>query len=120
MPPRSTHERFSKLILGKSYGSVHAWKDEPVRRLGANHRDVRHGPIAAYRAGKRFQGSGGFNIGAAIASIIHDLQDGHLTTWLTVIGGSYLAYAATNTLLRNNSSRLNGTSWLVSQSHVRT
>jgi hypothetical protein len=113
MPTGSTHERFSKLILGNSYSSVHAWKDEPVRRLGANHRDVRHGPIAAYRAGKRF------NLGAAIASIIHDLQDGHLTTWLTVIGGSYLAYTATNTMLRNNSSRLDETTRLVSQPLVR-
>jgi hypothetical protein len=110
MPSRSSHEHLSKLLLGGSYSSVHAWKDEPVRRLGANHRDVRHGPIAAYKAGKRFQGSGGFNLGAAIASIIHDLQDGHLATWLTVIGGSYLAYTATNAILRNNSAKLSGTS----------
>lgn len=62
--------------------------------MGANHRDVRHGPIAAYRAGRRFQGSGEFNFGAAVASIIHDLQDGHPTMWVAVIAGSYLAYKA--------------------------
>jgi hypothetical protein len=99
------------LILGDGYGSVHAWKDEPVKRMGANHRDVRDGPFAAYKAGKRFQGSGGFNFGAAIASIIHDPQDGHPTTWVAVIAGSYLAYKAANTILKSNASRANGTSW---------
>jgi len=95
------------MFLGNDYDAVHAWKDEPIKRMGANHREARHGPVAAYKAGKRFQGSGGFNWGAALASVIHDLQDGHPTTWLTVIGGSYLAYQVGKEVLRGNASRRN-------------
>jgi hypothetical protein len=79
--------------------------------MGVDHRDVRHGPIAAYRAGRRFQGSGGFNFGAAVASIIHDLQDGHPTTWVAVIAGSYLAYKAANEILKRNAPCVDGASW---------
>jgi hypothetical protein len=94
LPDRSTHRRTSRDILGDDFDYVHKWKDEPVTQLGANHRDVRHGPLSAYKAGNRFKGSGIFNFGAAAASIIHDLEDGHVTTWLAVILAVTLGAAA--------------------------
>jgi hypothetical protein len=92
----------TRILLGDDYDAVHAWKDEPVKRRGANHREVRHGPLAAYKVGKKFQGSGRFNLGAPLASIIHDLQGGHPTTWLTVIGALGLGYLALKEITRGN------------------
>jgi hypothetical protein len=96
MPDRSTHRRTSIAILGDDFDYVHRWKDEPVAWLGSYHRDVRHGPLAAYKVGRRFKGSGSFNLDAAIASIIHDLEDGHMTTWLAVAGGIALSASVLN------------------------
>ena len=90
MPKRPVHRRTTKDILGEDYDYVHKWKDEPVWRRGAYHREVRHGPLAAYDVGRRFKGSGSFNFGAAAASIIHDLEDGHAATWITLVGGGLL------------------------------
>lgn len=104
MPDRSTHRRTSRGILGDDFDYVHKWKDEPVTRLGANHRDVRHGPLAAYKTGNRFKGSGIFNFGAAAASIIHDLEDGHTTTWLAVIVGITLGAEAFSQFLKRRNS----------------
>jgi hypothetical protein len=39
------HRLLDRLLLGREYGDVHAWMDEPARWLGPRHRILRHSPL---------------------------------------------------------------------------
>ena len=42
MPPRWMHNTLDLVVYGRVYDDLHAWKDEPARRLGRVHRSERH------------------------------------------------------------------------------
>jgi len=39
------HRALDKLLLGREYGDVHEWMDEPAKWLGPRHRILRHSPL---------------------------------------------------------------------------
>lgn len=39
------HRLLDRLLLGREYGDVHAWMDEPAKWLGPRHRVLRHSPL---------------------------------------------------------------------------
>jgi len=44
MPSRKVHEQLDMLLFGKRYSWIHRWMDEPWKRLGKEHRRMRHDP----------------------------------------------------------------------------
>jgi len=44
MPRRKIHEQLDMLLFGKRYSWLHRWMDEPWKRLGKEHRRLRHDP----------------------------------------------------------------------------
>jgi hypothetical protein len=44
MPSRKIHEHLDMLLFGKRYSWLHRWMDEPWKRLGREHRRMRHDP----------------------------------------------------------------------------
>jgi len=89
LPRRDEHKRLTRLLLGDDFEEVHRWKDEPWRRLGVKHRIERHGLLSAFEVAlKTYLETGDIEYAkkSALASIIHDIQDGFSTMVKMFIG----------------------------------